>query len=133
MRTPPVTPSDPTDWNSITYGATHWLPSWLPVALSFLPGPDDPKWKFVASISPRLIKRAEADRARLELELATLKDPTHLSTASDELQLSDSVEVVPVPPLHPLLSLNDKPSRCLPADGEIGSFFCEPSREDGGV
>ena len=50
------------------------------------------------------LKRAEADRARLELELATLKDPTHLSTASDELQLSDSVEVVPVPPLTPTSS-----------------------------
>ena len=50
------------------------------------------------------LKRAEADRARLELELATLKDPTHLSTASDELQLSDSVEVVPVPPLTPASS-----------------------------
>jgi len=47
------------------------------------------------------LKRAEADRARLELELATLQDPTHLSTASDELQLSDTVEVIPVPPITP--------------------------------
>ena len=44
------------------------------------------------------LKRAEADRARLELELATLQDPTHLSSASDEMDLLSTVEVVPVPP-----------------------------------
>ena len=44
------------------------------------------------------LKRAEADHARLELELATLQDPTHLSIASDELGLLSTVEVVPVPP-----------------------------------
>jgi hypothetical protein len=44
------------------------------------------------------LKRAEADRARLELELATLQNPTHLSAASDELGLLPTVEIVPVPP-----------------------------------
>ena len=43
------------------------------------------------------LKRAEADRARLELELATLQDPTYLSNTSDELGLTPTVEVITVP------------------------------------
>lgn len=42
------------------------------------------------------LANAHADQARLELELATLRDPTWLSRAAGELALSNSVPVVDV-------------------------------------
>jgi hypothetical protein len=44
------------------------------------------------------LSSAQAERARLELELATLSDPAHLSDTARALQLTSAVPVVDVPP-----------------------------------
>ena len=46
------------------------------------------------------LAEARADRARLDLELATLKDPAWLIRAAGELSLSDSVPVKGAPKVH---------------------------------
>ena len=65
------------------------------------------------------LKRAEADRARLELELATLKDPTHLSRLPTNSNSAIRSKSYPSAPHSCFLSLNVKLSRStLPVDWE---------------